>query len=148
MKTNWSSGLLTDHNLPSERGRGLGKGIWGKGIIFTKLRKRVLGMLGIVVGVFVLLAGRVCPAAPEAPLAAGPVIEMDKVPLSEAIRQLARQAQLNILLDPRLSEPPFAGINVSIRWEGVSAKEALVALLDNYGLVLVEAARPHPAPAR
>src|SRR5213594_298255 len=113
MKTNWSSGWLTDHNLPSERGRGL-----GKGIIFTKFRKRGLGMLGIVVGVFVLLAGRVCPAAPEAPLAAGPVIEMDKVPLSEAIRQLARQAQLNILLDPRLSEPPFAGMTVSIRWEG------------------------------
>ena len=130
-----------DHN-PPEPGRGLGKGIGGKGIAFTRLKR---GALGLVVSVFVLVAGQVCLAAPEPPPAAVPVIEMDKVPLSDAIRQLARQAQLNVLLDPRLSEPPFAGINVSIRWEGVSAKEALVALLDNYGLKLVEAARPFPA---
>jgi hypothetical protein len=67
-----------------------------------------------------------------------PLIEMENVALPDAIRQLARQAHLNLVLDPRLSAPPFVGLTVSVRWQGVTAKEALVALLDNYGLVLVE----------
>ena len=71
-----------------------------------------------------------------------PLIEMDKVPLTDALKQLARQARLNILLDPRLSAAPFSGMTVSIRWEKVTAREALEALLDNYGLVLVESPRP------
>jgi hypothetical protein len=29
-------------------------------------------------------------------------------------------------------------MTVSVRWENVTAREALSALLDNYGLVLVE----------
>ena len=67
-----------------------------------------------------------------------PLIEMEYVALPDAIRQLARQAHLNLVLDPRLSAPPFVGLTVSVRWQGVTAKEALLALLDNYGLVLVE----------
>jgi len=67
-----------------------------------------------------------------------PLIEMENVPLSDAIRQLARQARLNVVLDPRLSQPPFVRQTVSVRWEAVTARDALVALLDNYGLVLVE----------
>jgi hypothetical protein len=81
------------------------------------------------------------PDGGAAPLANNnviPFIEMENVPLSDAIRQLARQAHLNLLLDPRLSEPPFARLTVSVRWQGVTARDALVALLDNYGLVLVE----------
>jgi len=74
-----------------------------------------------------------------------PLIEMESVLLTDAIWQLARQAHLNILLDPRLSEPPLARMTVSIRWQNVTAKEALVALLDNYGLALVEAGRPAPS---
>lgn len=98
----------------------------------------------MLASLLVTVAVALCSAAPETLPAAVPVIEMDKVPLADAIRQLARQAQLNILLDPKLSEPPFAGMTVSIRWEGVSAKEALIALLDNYGLRLVETGRPSP----
>jgi len=67
-----------------------------------------------------------------------PLIEMENVPFTDAIRQLARQARLNIVLDPRLSEPPFARLTISVRWQRVTAREALVALLENYGLVLVE----------
>jgi hypothetical protein len=67
-----------------------------------------------------------------------PLIEMENVLLPDAIRQLARQAHLNILLDPRLSEPPLSRLAVTIRWQDVTAREALVALLDNYGLILVE----------
>ena len=77
-------------------------------------------------------------AAPPANNDVIPLIEMENVLLTDAIRQLARQARLNIVLDPRLSEAPFARLTVSVRWQGVTAREALVALLHNYGLVLVE----------
>lgn len=70
-----------------------------------------------------------------------PLIQMDNVPLTDAIRKLARQAHLNIVLDPRLSAPPFSNVMVSVRWEGVSAREGFTALLDNYGLVLIETPR-------
>ena len=77
-----------------------------------------------------------------------PRIEMEDVPLTTAIRDLARQARLNILLDPKLSEPPFRGLKVSVRWENVTAREALLALLDNYGLVLVESVSRAPSRTR
>jgi hypothetical protein len=67
-----------------------------------------------------------------------PVIEMENVRLTDAIRNLARQARVNILLDPRLLEAPFDGATVTFRWEKVTAREALSALLDNHGLVMVE----------
>jgi hypothetical protein len=70
-----------------------------------------------------------------------PLIEMENVPLTDAIRQMARKARLNILLDPKLSAPPYDRMTVSIRWQEVTAREALDALLDNYGLVLVGSAR-------
>jgi hypothetical protein len=63
---------------------------------------------------------------------------MEDVPLTDAIRQIARQARLNVILDPRLSEAPYNATTVSIRWENVTPREALMALLDNYGLVMVE----------
>lgn len=67
-----------------------------------------------------------------------PLIQMENVPLTDAIRQIARQARLNVLLDPRLSAAPYNQMTVSIRWENVTSREALIALLDNYDLVLVE----------
>jgi hypothetical protein len=70
-----------------------------------------------------------------------PVIEMDNVLLTDAIRQLALKARLNILLDPRLTAPPFDKVSVSFRWQDVTAREALEALLANHDLVLVDAPR-------
>ncbi len=65
-----------------------------------------------------------------------PLIVIDDVPLTDAIRNLARQSALNFQFDPRVttSNQP----NVSIRFENVSAQEALLAVLDNYSLVLVK----------
>lgn len=71
-----------------------------------------------------------------------PVIEMEDVRLTDAIRQLASKARINIVIDPKLSEPPFNRTTVSFRWEGVTAREALEALLDNHGLVIVEMPSP------
>jgi type II secretory pathway component GspD/PulD (secretin) len=87
------------------------------------------------------------PAAPAAPAAAAPVnpneavplIVIDDVPLTDAIRNLARQSNLNFQFDPRVtaSNQP----NISIRFENVSPQEALMAVLDNYNLKLDKDAR-------
>jgi len=69
-----------------------------------------------------------------------PLIEMENIPLVDAIRQLARKARLNIVIDPKVPVV-FERATVSIRWHDVTAKEALTALLDNYDLVLVETPR-------
>jgi type II secretory pathway component GspD/PulD (secretin) len=82
-------------------------------------------------------------AAPVVPII--PLIVMDDVPLTDAIKNLARQANLNYMLDPRISfgQPgpdgkPVPQPTVSIRWENITAEQALNALLGNYGLQLVE----------
>src|SRR5437899_6040728 len=74
-----------------------------------------------------------------------PLIVMDDVPLTDAIKNLARQAGLNYMLDPKISfgQPgpdgkPVPQPTVSIRWENVSAEQALNAMLGNYDLQLSE----------
>jgi type II secretory pathway component GspD/PulD (secretin) len=74
-----------------------------------------------------------------------PLIVMDDVPLTDAIRNLARQAGLNYLLDPRIGfgqigadGKPTPQPSVSIRWENVTAEQALNGLLNNYTLELTE----------
>jgi hypothetical protein len=74
-----------------------------------------------------------------------PLIVMDDVPLADAIRNLARQANLNYLLDPTIGfgtagaqGKPSPHSTVSFRWENVTALQALVAMLNNYSLQLIE----------
>ena len=72
-----------------------------------------------------------------------PLIAIEDVPLTDAIRHLARQSNLNFQFDPRITSAPTDGRstnqpNVSIRFENVSAPEALLALLENYNLALVQ----------
>jgi hypothetical protein len=74
-----------------------------------------------------------------------PLILMDEVPLTDAVKNLARQAGLNYMLDPNVAfgQPGPDGKIVpqplvSIRWENVTAEQALLALLNNYNLQLVE----------
>ena len=84
-------------------------------------------------------------ASAAQPKAIIPLIVMDDVPLTDAIRNLARQAGLNYMLDPRVT---FGQIgtdgkatpqpSVSIRWENITAEQALNAMLNNYTLQLVE----------
>ncbi len=73
-----------------------------------------------------------------------PLIQFQDVPLTTAIENLARQANINYLLDPKINygQPEANGQikaepNLSIRWENITAEHALIALLDNYGLQLV-----------
>jgi type II secretory pathway component GspD/PulD (secretin) len=65
-----------------------------------------------------------------------PLIVIDDVPLTDAIRNLARQSNLNFQFDPRVTSSNQP--NVSIRFENVTAQEALSAVLENYGLALVK----------
>src|SRR5215471_17740089 len=83
--------------------------------------------------------------APAGPGGTIPLIVMDDVPLTDAIKNLARQAGINYMLDPKVSfgQPgadgrPAPQPTVSIRWENVTAQQALTALLNNYNLQLVE----------
>lgn len=100
------------------------------------------------------------PAAPAEPVASVPaaapvvipadapvipLIVMDDVPLTDAIKNLARQASLNYMLDPKISfgQPgpdgkPAPQPSVSIRWENITAAQALNALLNNYSLQLID----------
>ena len=74
-----------------------------------------------------------------------PLIVMDDVPLTDAIRNLCRQAGINFVLDPKI---PYGQVgpdgkmmpqpSVTIRWENITAEQALMALLSNYSLQLVE----------
>jgi len=84
-------------------------------------------------------AANPAPAAPGAPETV-PLIVIDDVPLTDAIRNLARQSNLNFQFDPRVTAagPGTNQPNVSIRFENVTAQEALQAVLDNYNLVLVQ----------
>ena len=81
-------------------------------------------------------------AAPEA--ASIPLIQFQEVPITTAIENLARQAGINYLLDPKIGygQPDANGQikaepTLSIRWENITPEHALVALLDNYGLQYV-----------
>jgi type II secretory pathway component GspD/PulD (secretin) len=89
---------------------------------------------------------------PVDPGAVIPLIVMDDVPLTDAIRNLARQARLNYMLDPKIGfgqvgpdGKPGPQPMVSIRWENITAQQALMALLNNYNLDLVEDPKTHIA---
>lgn len=83
--------------------------------------------------------------APASPKTLIPLIVMDDVPLTDAIKNLARQAGLNYMLDPKVNfgqigsdGKPVPQPVVSIRWENVTAEQALTALLGNHDLQLTE----------
>ena len=96
------------------------------------------------------------PATPDTPPAAStpevtptgsaviPLIQFQDVPLTTAIDNLARQAGINYILDPKVGygQPDERGQikaqpNISIRWENLTAEQALNALITTYGLQLV-----------
>jgi len=74
-----------------------------------------------------------------------PLIQFQDVSLTTAIENLARQAGLNYILDPKVTfgQPDEKGQirpqpNINLRWENLTANQALMALLSTYNLQLVE----------
>ena len=81
-----------------------------------------------------------------------PLIQMEDVPLTDAIKNLARQAGLNYMLDPKINYGapgpdgrPIPQPTVSLRWENLTPDQALNAVLNNYNLTIVDDARTHTA---
>lgn len=73
-----------------------------------------------------------------------PLISFQDVPLTTVIQSLARAADINYMLDPSIvyGQPDQNGQTkteptLTIRWENITAKQALLAVLDNYNLQLV-----------
>jgi len=71
-----------------------------------------------------------------------PLVKMDEVRLRDAIDNLARQANIKCEFNP--ATEPFLRDTINIRWENVTPKQALVALLDNYDLMM----KPKPGTDR
>ncbi|MGA1235267.1 MAG: type II secretion system protein GspD [Limisphaerales bacterium] len=69
-----------------------------------------------------------------------PLVQFDDAPLVDVIKTLARQADLNIIFDPRVTAPGSDGQSVyplvSIRLEKVTAEAVLEATLNNNNLRL------------
>lgn len=62
------------------------------------------------------------------------IVRLENVPLRDAIKTLALQARLNVVLD---SDLPAASENVSVTWRSVDAAMALAALLNSHDAKLV-----------
>jgi hypothetical protein len=71
-----------------------------------------------------------------------PLIVMDDVPFADAIRHLANRAGIKYSYAPEVAEGYARDgkpqPTVKIRWENVTARHALISLLNNYALQLVE----------
>jgi type II secretory pathway component GspD/PulD (secretin) len=73
-----------------------------------------------------------------------PLITFDDTPLTDVIKTLARQAGINFLFDPRLTAgvtpdgKPIVPPTISIRFENVTALQALEAVLLNHDYALVK----------
>jgi len=74
-----------------------------------------------------------------------PLIQFQDVALTTAIENLARQAGLNYILDPKVAfgqtGPDGKAApqpNINLRWENLTAEQALMALLTTYNLQLAE----------
>jgi len=65
-----------------------------------------------------------------------PVIQMENVPLSVAIENLAIQAEINSTIDPEITDK--VSTPVTLRWENMTTKAALARLLKERGLFVVE----------
>jgi hypothetical protein len=76
-----------------------------------------------------------------------PLVLIDGVPLRYSIENVARQAGVNCLFDPRVPGADFSSSaatpEVYIRWENFTIEQVLSTLLDEYNLVMVTNSHSH-----
>jgi hypothetical protein len=118
--------------------------------IMRKARLKVVTNTAGTVKRIVFESEKSLPVSTGLPTAASdeviPLIVMSEVRLEDGILKLAEQAKLDVAFEEDL-KPPHAwragkGIldsSVSLRWHNLTARQALDALLENYGLVWVPA---------
>jgi type II secretory pathway component GspD/PulD (secretin) len=80
------------------------------------------------------------PAPAEPPAEILPLVQFEDAPLVDVIKTLARQAGVNVIFDPRVTQVDQTGKStyppVSIRLENVTAQNVLEAVLQNNSLRL------------
>ena len=71
-----------------------------------------------------------------------PVINMQSVSIGTALKRLAVPAGIKIVLDPKLLKfsdaEDVSSTIISFHWESVTARQAMVALCENFGLDIVK----------
>ena len=74
-----------------------------------------------------------------------PVIQFEDTALDVILEVLIRESSLHVTLDPRIQgtiDPRKGWLNhmpvLSLRWEGITPKQALIALCKNYDLIIVK----------
>ena len=79
-----------------------------------------------------------------------PIIQFEDVPISLAIENLARQAEIKYTVDPDVFQAKGSRAgdsaperSLSVRWEKITAGQALLASLNESGLKMVEDPRTH-----
>src|SRR6266704_711448 len=88
----------------------------------------------------VLVSAACMVSAADGPI---PLIRMVDVPLADAIKTLARQSNLNYILDPHVPGSDFGPgrlapkLLVTANWTNVTAQAALSALLKEHSLTMV-----------
>lgn len=77
-----------------------------------------------------------------------PLVVFEDAPLTDTVKTLARQAGINLIFDPKVTATgvgadgkPLSQPNVSIRFENVTAEQALEALLANHNLIMTRDAK-------
>ncbi|MDB6027836.1 MAG: Type and secretion system protein [Verrucomicrobiales bacterium] len=110
--------------------------------------KKLILMLGIGLsaGILPAFAQSPAPAASTATTEIStniaevmPLITIEDAPLTDAIKTLARQAGINFQFDPKVLQ--LSNAPVTIRFENVTALQALSAVLENHGLQLSQDAK-------
>jgi hypothetical protein len=67
-----------------------------------------------------------------------PVIEFEFTPLDVALDTLIQQAGVNVALDPKWSNTVTQLPTVSLRWQNMTARQAIIAICENYNLAIVK----------
>jgi hypothetical protein len=67
-----------------------------------------------------------------------PLIVIEDVPLLDVFKNTCRHVGRTAIFDPDVSEAFAEGCEIQVRWENLTARQALGALLDNYGLMMRE----------
>jgi len=67
-----------------------------------------------------------------------PLIVVNDVPLLNVLEHMGRQAGRTMFFDPAVKSAFDEGSEIHLRWEDLTARQALAAVLDNYGLVMFE----------
>jgi hypothetical protein len=74
-----------------------------------------------------------------------PSVRMMDAPLAVAITEVAKRGHIDVRIDPKISDVVFTPghsvvqpSTVSIGWKNISAKQALIALCENYDLIVAK----------